>query len=122
MDSKEIYSLKLRIMSGDDLAMGPGKADLLEEIQKTGSIAAAGRAMGMSYKRAWNLVEVMNKCFSEPLIEKSKGGASKGGAIVTPLGIKVIEHYRSLQNIASNAVEKEIASFLKLMKDHSSGK
>lgn len=116
MNSKELYSLKLRIMSGDDLAMGPGKAELLEEIQKTGSIAAAGRAMGMSYKRAWDLVEVMNKCFSKPLVEKSKGGASKGGATLTPLGLKVLDHYRSLQNIASNAVEKEIDHFFSLLK------
>lgn len=114
-NEKKTYSIKLQIMSGDDLAMGPGKADLLDQIQKTGSIAAAGRAMGMSYKRAWDLVEVMNKCFSDTLVEKSKGGASKGGATVTPLGIKVLTRYRSLQSIATNEVEKKIDDFLELV-------
>lgn len=114
--NKKTYSIKLQIMSGDDLAMGPGKADLLDQIQKTGSIAAAGRAMDMSYKRAWDLVEVMNRCFSDPLVDKSKGGASKGGATVTPLGIKILSRYRSLQSIASSEVDKEIDQFIDLMK------
>lgn len=114
---KETYSIKLQIMAGDDIAMGPGKADLLEKIQETGSIAAAGRAMGMSYKRAWDLVEMMNTCFCGPLVSKTKGGASKGGATVTPLGLDVVKHFRSLQNNASNAVEREVEDFFKLMKD-----
>ena len=114
--STETYSIKLRIMSGNDIAMGPGKADLLEAIQKTGSIAAAGRAMGMSYKRAWDLVEIMNVCFLGPLVEKSKGGAGKGGATVTPLGLTVMGQYRALQTKSNSAVEREMDAFFSLLK------
>ena len=103
-------------MSGNDIAIGPGKADLLEAIQKTGSIAAAGRAMGMSYKRAWDLVEVMNVCFRGPLVEKSKGGAGKGGATVTTLGLTVIDKYRALQEKSNSAVEEEVDVLFSLLK------
>ena len=65
---------RLRILLGRDIAIGPGKADLLEGIRDTGSIAAAGRRLGMSYKRAWLLVETMNRCFSRPMVEALKGG------------------------------------------------
>ena len=65
---------RLRIVLGRDIAVGPGKADLLEGIRETGSIAAAGRRLGMSYKRAWLLVDTMNRCFSKPLVEAIKGG------------------------------------------------
>ena len=109
-------------MSGDDLAMGPGKADLLDQIQQTGSIAAAGRAMEMSYKRAWDLVEVMNGCFNGPLVIKSKGGASKGGATVTPLGIEILNRYRSLQSKASSKINNEIDGFFDLMIPETSDK
>lgn len=115
-ETTETYSIKLQIMSGSKIAMGPGKADLLEAIQKTGSIAAAGRAMGMSYKRAWDLVEVMNICFSGPLVEKSKGGAGKGGATITPLGLTVMGQYRALQAKSNSAVEREMDVFFSLLK------
>tara|TARA_R110002096_G_scaffold435548_1_gene661487 strand:+ start:159566 stop:159937 length:372 start_codon:yes stop_codon:yes gene_type:complete len=114
--TRETYSIKLQIMSGRNIAMGPGKADLLEAIQKTGSIAAAGRAMGMSYKRAWDLVEIMNVCFCGPLVEKSKGGAGKGGATVTALGLTIIDQYRALQAKSDSAVEREMHSFFSLLK------
>ena len=73
-------SLRLRIVFGDVVMLGPGKAELLERIQQTGSIAAAGRSMAMSYKRAWMLVETMNAAFCEPLVASSRGGAERGGA------------------------------------------
>ncbi|MBW8306976.1 MAG: LysR family transcriptional regulator [Thiobacillus sp.] len=72
--------LSFRLILGDDIALGPGKVQLLEAIRDTGSIAAAGREMGMSYKRAWHLVDTMNRCFESPLVEASKGGAHGGGA------------------------------------------
>ncbi|MFC3050422.1 winged helix-turn-helix domain-containing protein [Kordiimonas pumila] len=105
------YSLKLRIMAGDDIAFGPGKAELLSQIQKTGSIAAAGRAMGMSYKRAWLLVETMNNCFTSPLVEKQKGGATKGGATVTALGETVLNYFRDMQHSAAQAVAEKANAF-----------
>ena len=76
----EAPRLRLRIQFGDTAMLGPGKADLLELIRTTGSIAAAGRAMSMSYKRAWLLVEEMNQAFREPLVDSSRGGTRGGGA------------------------------------------
>ena len=71
--------LRLKLVLGPDTALGPGKADLLEAIGQTGSIAAAGRQLGMSYKRAWMLVETMNGCFKTPLVTSARGG--KGGGV-----------------------------------------
>ncbi len=77
--------------------MGPGKADLLDAIRAHGSISAAGRAMAMSYRRAWMLVDVMNRCWHEPLVATSPGSSHGGGARVTPLGETVLADYRALQ-------------------------
>lgn len=89
--------IKIQLHCGDEIAMGPGKADLLEAIRAQGSISAAGRAMGMSYRRAWLLVDAMNRCWQGPLVETSPGSAHGGGARVTPLGEAVLSHYRALQ-------------------------
>ena len=88
---------RLRVVLGRDIAVGPGKADLLEGIRETGSIAAAGRRMGMSYKQAWLLIDTMNRCFAKPLVEAAKGGKSGGGAHLTPLGEDVLARYRRMQ-------------------------
>lgn len=95
--------IKIQIYHGDDIAMGPGKAELLEAIIKHGSISAAGRALGMSYRRCWMLVEVMNRCWREPLVETSAGGAKGGGASVTAMGCNVLAHYRALQAHTAHA-------------------
>jgi molybdate transport system regulatory protein len=87
---------RLRLVLGDDIAIGPGKADLLDLIRDTGSIAAAGRAMGMSYKRAWLLVTTMNDCFKTPLVVASRGGSERGGASLTVAGEAVLAAYRRL--------------------------
>ncbi len=93
-DSKSLR-VSLRFVFGDDIAIGPGKADLLELIRETGSIAAAGRAMGMSYKRAWLLVATMNDCFAEPLVTASRGGKDQGAAL-TKTGEAVLAAYRKI--------------------------
>ncbi len=95
--------LRLRVTRGGKVVMGPGRADLLDQIQVTGSIAAAGRAMRMSYKRAWALVEAMNQDFTAPLVEAAKGGAGGGGARLTPLGAQALKYYRTLQAESENA-------------------
>lgn len=77
--------------------MGPGKADLLDAIAAEGSISGAGRRMGMSYRRAWQLVDLMNRCWAAPLVETSPGSARGGGARLTPLGSEVLSAYRALQ-------------------------
>jgi molybdate transport system regulatory protein len=102
--------LTFRLMLGETIALGPGKIQLLEAIRETGSIAAAGRSMDMSYKRAWHLVDTMNRCFKTPLVEASKGGAHGGGAVLTPLAEEVIVHYRRLETRARKATEADLAA------------
>lgn len=94
--------IKLQLTCGADIAMGPGKADLLDAIERAGSISGAARLMGMSYRRAWMLVDVMNRCFDAPLVATTPGGpaagsAKGGGARVTPRGHAMLAHYRALQ-------------------------
>jgi molybdate transport repressor ModE-like protein len=85
-DAPTTLKLKLQILCGDAIAMGPGKADLLDAISAEGSISGAGRRLGMSYRRAWQLVDLMNRCWSAPLVETSPGSARGGGARLTELG------------------------------------
>ena len=107
----------LRILLGSSIAIGPGKAALLEAIAETGSIAAAGRRMGMSYRRAWLLVKTMNACFREPLVDAAKGGAQGGGARLTGMGREVLARYRAMEAHAAEAVAPEMRAFRELMVD-----
>ena len=100
----------MRVVLDGAVAMGPGKAELLEGIAESGSIAAAGRRMGMSYKRAWLLVEAMNAMFAGPLVGAAKGGAGGGGAVLTPLGQRMLAAYRGLENAANKAGARELAA------------
>lgn len=89
--------IKTRVMRDGDIAMGPGKADLLEAIAAAGSISGAGRAMNMSYRRAWQLVDLMNRSFREPLVHSATGGQHGGGARLTAMGELVLARYRALE-------------------------
>ncbi|AKM11549.1 winged helix-turn-helix domain-containing protein [Croceicoccus naphthovorans] len=89
--------IKVQIFCGEEIAMGPGKADLMEAIAATGSISAAARDMGMSYRRAWLLVDAMNRCWTEPLVRTKPGGAARSGAELSELGRTVLSDYRDLQ-------------------------
>lgn len=112
---------RLRIVLEPDIAIGPGKADLLEGIRETGSIAAAGRRLGMSYKRAWYLVETMNRCFKRPLVEASKGGRAGGGARLTELGHEVLARYRRMEALTGEAIEPEMAALRGSLADRADG-
>ena len=107
--------LRFRLVIGPEVAVGPGKADLLAAIAETGSISAAGRSMGMSYKKAWYLLDTMNRCFRAPLVEASKGGRGHGGARLTPMGREVLSRYRAIEARASAAVEDELGAFADLV-------
>jgi molybdate transport system regulatory protein len=109
--------LKLRILFADGLMLGPGKAQLLELIRDTGSISAAGRAMGMSYKRAWMLVEAMNAGFKAPVVESMRGGSKGGGAALTEIGAQVLQHYRAFEAAATNAGAVHIDALKSLLID-----
>ncbi len=100
--------LSIRIDLGPDWRIGPGKVQLLEAIAEHGSISAAGRALGMSYRRAWLLVEDMNKGFGHPVIEAQIGGKAGGGAQLSAFGADVVAHYRAIER----AAEKAAAPFL----------
>ncbi len=112
-------SLRLRIVFGNDAMLGPGKADLLQRIGETGSIAAAGRSMGMSYKRAWTLVETMNAAFREPLVDSARGGVKGGGAQLTEAGVTVLAHYRKLEDIMAEAGAARIHALRLMLRDSS---
>jgi molybdate transport system regulatory protein len=96
--------------------MGPGKAELIASIDATGSISAAARAMGMSYRRAWQLVEAINESFSQPVVVTATGGRRGGGARVTPFGRDLIRRYRSMENKASAAIVKDLQLFSRHLK------
>lgn len=96
-DAPSPIKIKLQLLCGDAIAMGPGKADLLDAIAAEGSISGAGRLMGMSYRRAWQLVDLMNRCWAAPLVETSPGSARGGGARLTAEGTTVLADYRALQ-------------------------
>ncbi|MCC7428245.1 MAG: LysR family transcriptional regulator [Alphaproteobacteria bacterium] len=106
--------LRLRVVLAPNVAFGPGKTALLAGIAETGSIAAAGRALGMSYARAWRLVEELNGCFPDPLVAAAKGGARGGGARLTPLGLAVLRRLARMQAAAQRAVRADIAALKRL--------
>ncbi|HEY8085092.1 MAG TPA: winged helix-turn-helix domain-containing protein [Methylophilaceae bacterium] len=108
--------LKIRISHGSETAMGPGKADLLDAIDQFGSISAAAKYMGMSYRRAWELVDTMNNCFDEPLVKTSPGGTHGGGAQITEFGFYILKCYRDLVVKTRAAAEREIAEFTSHLK------
>lgn len=112
---KRLYP-KIRILIGAVVAIGPGKADLLEAIARTGSISAAGREMGMSYRRAWLLVDVMNTSFSKLLVSTATGGQRGGGAQLTDFGAEVLRRYRAMEAKAAASVEQDLAQLASLMK------
>jgi molybdate transport system regulatory protein len=106
---------QLRISFKKSIAMGPGKADLLDAIEETGSISAAARQLGMSYRRAWLLVDTMNACFQSPLVETLTGGQHGGGAQVTDLGREVVRRYRAMEKKAAASVARDLAEFAAMM-------
>src|SRR6202043_3691187 len=95
--------LTVRVDFGSDRALGPGKIRLLEAIQRTGSISQAGRALDMSYRRAWLLVDDLNRCFREPVVTKKSGGGQGGGPALTAFGRDLIEKYRAIETRATAA-------------------
>jgi molybdate transport system regulatory protein len=111
-----MLKLKAQILCGAEIAMGPGKAVLLEAIAREGSITAAGKAMGMSYRRAWLLVDAMNRCWAEPLVETAAGGAKGGGARLTDTGKTILAAYRALDEAMGEAAKTREGDFTKCLR------
>lgn len=109
--------LRIRIVFDQDRMIGPGKAELLERIDRCGSIAAAGREMGMSYKRAWMLIETLNAMFQQPLVARMRGGPGGGGAALTDTGRRVLELYRDFEREAAQAGAASLTALQNLLSD-----
>jgi molybdate transport system regulatory protein len=114
-DRKRFKSL-FRIYLGDEIALGPGKAELLRHIAETGSISEAARRMEMSYNRAWLLVRTMNRCFREPLVLATRGGDKHGGAQLSRLGKKVLALYQRLESKFVTATREPLRQILLRLK------
>ena len=96
--------------------MGPGKIDLLEAIARSGSITAAARELGMSYRRAWLLVDTMNRCFARPVVDAEAGGRRGGGARLTRSGEEVVRRYRRVEQHAARAGREDLRAILRLLR------
>ena len=107
-DIKSLPSLSIRIDLDPESRIGPGKVLLLENIHACGSISAAGRAMDMSYKRAWDLVDEINRICGQAAVERQTGGKKGGGAALTPFGLSLVARYRKIERAAMSAVRKDL--------------
>lgn len=114
-DAKPVLRFRMRITRGDQIAVGPGKIALLEAIERTGSITAAAKSLDMSYRRAWLLLDEMNRSLREPAVATSKGGNSGGGAILTESGRQVIALYRRIEEGACAACKQDIGTLMGLL-------
>lgn len=111
----ERHGPRLRVLFSELTALGPGRAELMERIARTGSISAAAREMGMSYRRAWLLVEASNAAFIEPLVATSTGGSGGGGAQLTEFGMAILARYRAMELKAAQALAADFTEFSKFM-------
>jgi molybdate transport system regulatory protein len=105
---KSLPSLSIRIDLDAGRRIGPGKIALLENIHSSGSISGAGRAMKMSYKRAWDLVDEINSMCRQPAVERQTGGKNGGGAVLTPFGLSLVARYRKIEKEAAGAARLEL--------------
>ncbi|MFL9991397.1 LysR family transcriptional regulator [Paraburkholderia sediminicola] len=107
---------RMRIRNGDAVALGPGKVELLEAVREYGSISAAARSLGMSYRRAWLLIDELNRSLKAPATHSEQGGQSGGGCTLTPVGERIIHLYREVEVEAQRSCAKQIAELTKLIR------
>jgi molybdate transport system regulatory protein len=105
-----------RLYIGESIAIGPGKIDLLRQVDVTHSISAAARALGMTYKRAWLLIDSLNQGFGRPVVETAIGGKGGGGATLTVLGKQLVECYAAIEARLNTAAQDELEALLRLTK------
>lgn len=109
------HAIRPRVYLEEDVAIGPGKIDLLRQVDATRSISAAARAMGMSYKRAWQLVDVLNRDFGSPVVTTATGGRGGGGAALTELGHALVDRYAGLEARLNAAAAGELSALRRLL-------
>ncbi|MBO9512863.1 MAG: LysR family transcriptional regulator [Variovorax sp.] len=112
---KSKVQFRLRIYRDESIAIGPGKIALLEAIAETGSISAAGRQLGMSYRRAWMLIDEMNRALTSPAVATATGGTHGGGSALTAVGEQIVRHYRAIESTARVAAASDIAALTRLL-------
>jgi molybdate transport system regulatory protein len=112
---KSKVQFRLRIYRDENIAIGPGKVALLEAVAETGSISAAAKQLGMSYRRGWVLIDEMNKAFSAPVVSTAAGGAHGGGTALTAVGEELIKRYRAIENTSRVAAAADIAALNRLL-------
>jgi molybdate transport system regulatory protein len=110
-----VVQFRLRITRGEDIALGPGKIRLLEAIAETGSISSAARRLDMSYRRAWDLVDQMNRSLRQPVVQTAVGGTRGGGTVVTESGRRVVELYRRVESEAHAGSAKSLAALTRML-------
>lgn len=103
------FRIRLHIHIADSHSLGPGKAELLEAIDRDGSISAAARALGMAYRHAWELVEDLNQCFTPGVVETASGGSRGGGSRLTPFGRELLRRFRAMEAKAASAIAPDLA-------------
>ncbi len=113
---KSEVRFRLRITKGDAIAIGPGKTDLLEAIARTRSLTSAAKELGMSYRRAWLLVDTMNQCFREPVVRTTSGGARGGSTELTETGREVVKRYRHAESAALTGGKRDTDAILGLLR------
>jgi len=115
-DRAPAVQTRLRVRAGDQIALGPGKVELLDLVWHTGSITEAAKQMGMSYMRAWTLIKTMNACFKEPLVEAVRGGKQGGGARLTETGRAARALYQRMEKSCLSAMKADWAALKKLLR------
>ena len=113
--AKPSVRFRLRISAGEDIAIGPGKIALLEAIAETGSITAAAKQIGMSYRRAWALLDELNGALKRPAVDSIKGGPRGGGSALTAVGVQLIERYRQVERTAREACAADIRALVNML-------
>jgi molybdate transport system regulatory protein len=106
---------RLRLTAGDTVAIGPGKIDLLEAILETGSLTSAAKSIDMSYRRAWVLIDELNNALKTPAVASARGGERGGGSVVTPVGLQLLNRYRSIEKTAAQACQSDIRALVALL-------
>ncbi len=122
MKSSARLVFRNRIDGSGDIAVGPGKIALLEAIVESGSITTAAKKLGMSYRRAWLLVDALNQSFQGPVVDTTRGGQLRGGTVVTDLGKEIIQRYRAIESISARAAAAEIDALLGLLRKTSASR
>jgi len=112
---KTRVQFRLRIYRDDSIAIGPGKIAVLEAVAETGSISAAARQLGMSYRRAWMLIDEMKHALSSPAVNTAAGGSRGGGTALTPVGEEIVKHYRAIENAARLATAADVRALTRLL-------